>query len=104
MPPKEMSQEAISKLVQDMLIEARVQKTKKGKDKVIEWGDESDNEDADVIGVIIEKKELDKDQHIFLDSLKSLNKDNIEGLPIYNGSLNGEELLDWIEALNNHFE
>lgn len=39
-----------------------------------------------------------------MDALKSLNKDNIEGLPIYNGSLNGEELLDWIEALNNHFE
>lgn len=39
-----------------------------------------------------------------MDALKSLNKDNIEGLPIYNGSLNGQELFDWIEALNNHFE
>lgn len=54
--------------------------------------------------MVTHKKELDKDQKIFFDSFKSLNKDNLDGLPIYSGSLNGEELLDWIEALNNHFE
>lgn len=99
MPPKAMIQEAINKLVQDMLSEAQEQDTKKGKGKITKWGDE----DADVIGVVIEK-ELEKDQKMFLDALKALNKDILDGLPIYSGSLNGEELLDWIEALNNHFE
>lgn len=104
MGPKAMSKEAIRKFVQDMLSEARKQDTKKGKGKITEWGDETDDEDADVIGVVTEKKELEKDQKIFLDSLKSLNIDSLDGLPVYSGSLNGEELLDWIEDLNNHFE
>lgn len=57
MPPKSMSQEDIMKLVQDMLSEAREQKTKKGKGKVTKRGDETNDEDAYVIGVIT-KKEL----------------------------------------------
>lgn len=44
------------------------------------------------------------DQRMFLDALKSVNKDNVESLPIYSSSLNGEEVLEWIEALSNHFE
>lgn len=57
-----------------------------------------------MIGVVTKKEDLEKDQKIFLDALKSLNKDILDGLSVYNGSLNGEELLDWIEALNNHFK
>lgn len=37
-------------------------------------------------------------------AFKSLNMNNLDGLPIYSGSLNGEEQLHWMEALNNHFE
>lgn len=44
------------------------------------------------------------DQKMFLDALKLVNRDNVESLPIYSGSLNGEDVLEWIEALNNHFE
>lgn len=44
------------------------------------------------------------DQKMFLDALKSVNRDNVESLPIYRGILNGGEVLEWIEALNNHFE
>lgn len=47
---------------------------------------------------------MPQDQKLFLDAVKSISKDNLDGLPTYGGNLNGEELLDWIEALNNHFD
>lgn len=37
---------------------------------------------------------LDKDQNLFLDALKFVNKDSLEHASYYSGSLNGEELLD----------
>lgn len=55
-------------------------------------------------GEVTKKTEPVQDQEVFLDAFKSLSKDNLEGFPIYSGSLNGEVLLDWIDALNNHFE
>lgn len=47
---------------------------------------------------------MEPNQKMFLDALKSVDMDNVESLPIYSGSLNGEEVLEWIEALNNYFE
>ena len=29
---------------------------------------------------------------------------NLEHIPCYGGSLNGEELMEWIEDLDNHFD
>lgn len=33
-----------------------------------------------------------------------MNKDSFENIPYYCGSLTDEELLDWIEAVDNHFD
>lgn len=43
-------------------------------------------------------------QKMFLDALKLVNRDDLESLPICSSILNGEEVLEWIEALNNYFE
>ena len=48
--------------------------------------------------------QADKEYKMFLNALKSLKKDHVDGLPTYHGSLNGEDLLDWIDALNSHFD
>lgn len=39
-----------------------------------------------------------------MDAFKSINKDSMEHIPYYCGSLNGEELLDWLEAIDNQFD
>lgn len=67
-----------------------------------EWGDETneeveDEEDQTIVA-------MPQDQKLCLDAVKSISKDNLDGLPTYGGNLNGEELLDWIEALNNHID
>ena len=41
---------------------------------------------------------------MFLDALKSFNKDSMEHIPYYSGSLNGMELLDWLEAIDNQVD
>ena len=47
---------------------------------------------------------MEKDQKLFLDALKSVNKDNLKHVSFYSGSLNGEELLYWIEYIDKHFD
>ena len=57
MPPREMRKGAIVELVKDLLAKANQEDTK-SKKKIIEWGDESDEEDEEVlIGETIEIKE-----------------------------------------------
>ena len=41
---------------------------------------------------------------MLLDAFKSINKDILEHINHYSGNLNGEELLDWIKAIDNHFD
>ncbi|XP_057818140.2 uncharacterized protein LOC131031119 [Cryptomeria japonica] len=105
MPPKTMSQEAIKTMVEELLAERLKEVGQwKGKEKVggDESEDEQENEREEAIAKEVQK--MPADQKIFVDALKSVNRDNVESLPTYGGSLNGEEVLDWIEALNNHFE
>ncbi|XP_059075269.1 uncharacterized protein LOC131875220 [Cryptomeria japonica] len=105
MPPKTMSQEAIKKMVEELLAEKLKEAGQwKGKEKV--GGDESDDkqENEEEGAIVKEVQKMPADQKIFVDALKLVNRDNVESLPTYGGSLNGEEVLDWIEALNNHFE
>ncbi|XP_059077090.1 uncharacterized protein LOC131876228 [Cryptomeria japonica] len=100
MPPKAMNSEAIKKLVEELL-EEKLKEAEQSKEKGKADEDESEEEiDEDAK----EMEKLAPNQKMFLNSLKSVNRDNVESLPTYGGSLNGEEVLDWIEALNNHFE
>lgn len=45
MPPNEISRDFIRGMVQDMLVEAHLQETRKGKRKITKWDDEFDNEE-----------------------------------------------------------
>ena len=91
-------------LVKDLLTKANWVETKTKK-RIIEWGDESNEEDEDLTGETSEsKEEVDQDKKVFLEAFKSLNKDNMEHIPNYNDSLNGDELLDWLEAIDNQFD
>lgn len=72
-----------------------------------EWGDVTNDEEEVEAGPSVEvtlSPDLAKEQRMFLDSFKSINKDYFDGLWIFHGNLNGEELLDCINAINNHFE
>lgn len=109
MPPKAMTPEAIQQMVAAMIEGLKDaegirgnKEVKREKEKVkIEWGDETDEEVEDGEETTIVA--MPQYQNLFLDAFKSISKDNLDGLPTYGGNLNGEELLDWIEALNNHF-
>lgn len=106
MPSKEMRKGSIVDLAKDLLAKAN-QVDSKSKKKITEWGDESEEDDDSQIGEKSERGkdlEVDKEKKVFLDALKSLNKDNMEHIPYYSGSLNGEELLDWLEAIDNQFD
>lgn len=35
--------------------------------------------------------------------MRPVNRDTIHGLPIYSGSMEAKEVIDWIEALTSHF-
>ena len=89
-------------LVRDLLAKSNQEDTKRKK-RIIEWGDESDEEDEGLVGetTISKDLEVDRDKKVFLDSFKSLNKENMEHIPYYSGILNGDKLLDWLEAINN---
>lgn len=106
MPPKAMRKGAILDLVKDLL--AKANKTKiKSKKKITEWGDESEEDDDSQTGETSDRgkdPKMEKEQKVLLDAFKSLNKDNMEHMPYYSGSLNGEELLDWLEAIDNQFD
>ena len=110
MPPKAMNQDAVRQLVTQMLEEMKTQEkgkekegsTKKDKMKMkTEWGDETDEEEEEVEE---EKEVLAPDQKVMRDAFKSISRDNLDGIPTYGGNLNGEELLEWIDALGNHFD
>ena len=49
-------------------------------------------------------KEFPIDQKVFVDALKSIRGDVADTLPTYGGSLNSEEVIEWIEAITNHFQ
>ena len=44
------------------------------------------------------------DQKAFIDALKSIRGDVTDRIPTYGGSLNSEEVIEWIEAITNRFE
>ena len=48
--------------------------------------------------------ELPIDQKAFIDALNSIRGDVINRILTYGGSLNSEEVIEWIEAITNHFE
>lgn len=102
MPPKSMSQDAVKKLIEEML-ESKIEELKKTKDKedgseIDEEGDKEDGESSKQV------EEIPTDQRAFVDALRLVNRDTIDGLPIYSGSMEAEEVIDWIEALTSHFE
>lgn len=74
-PPKVMRKGDIVYLVKDLLKKDN-QAKEKSKNKVIEWGDESDEEDERHLGQTLDKGkeiEMEKDQKVFLDVI-SLSK------------------------------
>ena len=40
----------------------------------------------------------------FLKYLKALNGKVLEGIPIFIGKMDAEEVIEWIEGIENHFE
>lgn len=52
-------------------------------------------------------QELEEHQRTFVEALRSESKEATEGkvdVPTFNRKLGANEAIDWIEALNNHFE
>ena len=47
---------------------------------------------------------LHVEQNAFIDALKSIRGDFANKLPTYRGSINSEEVIEWIEAITSHFE
>ncbi|XP_059067746.1 uncharacterized protein LOC131858511 [Cryptomeria japonica] len=79
MPPRAMNPKAIKKMVGE-LFEEKLKETgqTKGKDKTCDDESEEENEDQEVI-----PQNMAPDQKMFLDASKSINKENVESLPIY---------------------
>lgn len=78
MPPKSMSQDAVKKLIEEML-ESKLEELKKTKDKedgsdIDEEGDKEDGESSKWV------EEIPADQRAFVDALRSINRDTIYGL------------------------
>ena len=45
------------------------------------------------------------DQRYFIEALERVGKKDAKGdLPIFSGKMDVDAIVDWIEALNNHFE
>ena len=106
MPPKAMSKSSILDLVMEVLAKANLTEPK-SKKRIIKWDDESEEEDETQMGESFDKGrgvEMDKDQKVFLNALKLVKKDILDHIKHSSGILNGEELLDWIEAIDNHFD
>lgn len=87
-PSKAMSKNAIVELVNELLSKEN-QSEIKSKKNITEWGDESDGEDETEVGESSDpsKALMDKDQKLFLDALKFFNKDSLEHVTCYSGSL-----------------
>ena len=103
MPPKVMSKGAIMDLVKDLLAKDN-QADPKSKKRIIEWGDESEEEDESLTRETSNRSKdpkVDQDKKVFLDSFRSLRKESMEHIPSYSGILNGEEFLEWLEAREN---
>ena len=49
-----------------------------------------------------EREEVDEEVKVLKMTMKSSNKPRVE-VPMYDGNLNVEELMDWINALNKYF-
>lgn len=77
MPPKTMSEEAIKKMVEEMLVE-KLKETKKTKVKDKEWDSDSEEEgdDGDERETPNKTTEIPGDQKAFLDALKIVSRDN----------------------------
>ena len=70
-------------------------KMRKGSDKESELEDIGGNEEQDNIPI---------DQRPFLATLERVGKKGEGDLPIFHGKLDPDECVDWIEALDSHFE
>ena len=47
---------------------------------------------------------LPSDQRYFIEALERVGKKDAKGdLPIFSGKMDADSIVDWIEALNNHF-
>lgn len=103
MPPKSMSQDAVKKLIEEMF-ESKLEELKRTKGKDREDESDSDEGDTKIEGTYKRIEEIPANQRAFVDALKLVNRDTIDGLPMYSGSVEAEEVIDWIEALNNHFK
>lgn len=104
MPPKSMPQDAVKNLIEEML-ESTLEELKKTKGKDKKDGSDIDEEGNKEDGEAPKRvEEIHVDQTEFVDALNSVNRDTIDGLPIYSGSMEAKEVIDWIEALTNHFE
>lgn len=108
MPPKSMSQDSINKLFEDVF-ENRVRELEKAKGKGKEGECDSDEEEEQggEEETPRQEVELPVDQREFFEVLKSIGRESSLGkddIPRFSGKMNVEEVMDWIEALNNHFE
>ncbi|XP_059076362.1 uncharacterized protein LOC131875738 [Cryptomeria japonica] len=115
MHPKGMFAEVAKKFqeMEDMIktgvkeaLKAELKAMKKGKGPSEESDEEGKQEDEEEEP---QRKELEipTDQRTFLESLKTTDKDSSEAnmeIPTYSGQVNAEELVDWIDAMNNYFE
>lgn len=115
MPPKEMSIQ-VAKKFQEMeeMIKTGVKEELKAKLKVIkkwkgpseETDDEGEQEDEEEEPQS-QEPEIPTDQRPFIQALKIIGNDFSKAkmeIPTYSGKMNVEELVDWIDSLNNYFE
>ena len=104
MPPKSMTPDAIKKMMEELLEEKLKEfkeSSNKDKENEVEEGTSGDEEEEQHQDP---PTELGADQKAFVDALKSIKGDITDKLPIYGGSLNSEEVIEWIEANTNYFE
>ena len=63
-----------------------------------EEGEEEDTLEQEVVTLLA-------DQRYFIEALERVGKKDAKGdLPIFLGKMDADAVVDWIEALNNHFE
>lgn len=97
---KMQEQEKINKWLLDEFEKMKGQMEKKSKVSLEkeEEGEEEDTPKQEVVN-------LPADQRYFIEALERVGKKDAKGdLPIFLGKMDVDVVVDWIKALNNHFE
>ena len=97
---KMQEQEKINKWLLDEFekMKGRMEKKAKVSSEQEEEGEEEDTPEQEVINLLA-------DQSYFIEALERVGKKDAKGdLPIFLGKMDVDAIVDWIEALNNHFE